>query len=498
MPETLTQSLQTFIQQHQLDRFKCWWVAFSGGIDSSVLLHELSLLQAHFPNTQLAAIHIHHGISANADRWLKHCQHFCQQRHIVFQSISVTLPEVKRQGLEQRARQARWQAFAEQLNEQDCLWLGHHMDDQVETLMLNLFRGTGVKGAEAMKALSRKQHYWVARPFLNIDKQSLTQVAEFYDLSWVEDESNNDEHLSRNYLRHQVLPAIEKNWPEVKHPLSRFAQHMQQTSRLLDELAEQDYQQVKLHLEVSWFNEFQSFFDCLSLIELKSLSFDRLTNLLRYRMSLVAEYLPSSEKLTEFVRQIEVATVDSHVSLCWSGYRLQQSGECLFFITESDYQPIEFTKEWLRFPESLNLPELNLSLQANASNSGIRAPENDEQVVIRTRAGGERCWPEYRHKSTSLKKIFQELDVPQWLRNKWPLMFYNDQLVAAIGLFYCKPFVAEVSGQQSTTKSAQVVKSIMTKSNMTKNNKKKSNTIKSNDITFYKLKATRLINRDEI
>jgi tRNA(Ile)-lysidine synthase len=442
MPETLAQSLQTYIEQHQLGRFKRWWVAFSGGVDSSVLLHELSLLRPQFPGIELAAIYIHHGISDNADRWLQHCQHFCQQRNIVFQSISVELANTTRQGLEQRARQARWQAFAQLLDKQDCLWLGHHKDDQVETLMLNLFRGTGVKGAEAMKPLSRKQHYWIARPFLEHSKHSLKQAAEYYELSWVEDESNNDEQLSRNYLRHQVLPAIEKNWPEVKQPLSRFSQHMQQTSRLLDELAEQDYQQVKVSLDPSWSKTFQTVIDSLSLTKLKTLSSDRLVNLLRYRMSTVADYLPSSEKLNEFARQIETATTDGNASLSWSDFRLQQTGEQLFIVTESDFQPIECSKQWVQFPESLDVPELNLRLEAKASDKGIRAPTSDERVTIRTRVGGERCWPDYRNKSTSLKKIFQELDVPHWQRNKWPLVFYNNEMVGAVGLFYCKPFMA--------------------------------------------------------
>ncbi len=415
-----------------------WWVALSGGVDSCVLLQQLAEYQNQRPDVELAAIHVNHGLSPNADRWTEYCKLLCQKLGVALEVKRVAIEHQSRHGIEQLARQARWQALFDVAKPDDVIWLGHHQDDQVETLLLKLLRGAGVRGAAAMQGFSTQQSRYLLRPLLELPKQRLLDIARQSALQWVDDESNENTDFSRNYLRQDVLPLLESQWPGYRSALSRFTEHMQQTQRLLEQLAEQDWQQLNCD-------------GAIVLSALQKLDADRQINVLRFWMSQRAHYLPNAKALQQLIEQIQKATSDMRIQLDWGQWRIQQSGDCLHLMESLAADTPEFHLSWQDFPNPLVIEPLQQQLfvrfvSANANdpsiNSGVRPPKENEKIVVCSRMGGERCWPEGRNKSTQLKKIYQELSIPVWQRNRIPLVFYNDELVAAVGLFYDQRFVS--------------------------------------------------------
>lgn len=414
-----------------------WWVALSGGVDSCVLLQQLAVFQKQLTGIELGAIHVHHGLSPNADQWASHCERICKELDIPLAIQRVSIEQQSRQGLEQLARQARWRALFEVAAPDDVIWLGHHQDDQVETLMLKLLRGSGVLGAGAMYGVSTQQSRYVLRPLLDLPKSQLIEIARQAKLGWVEDESNTNTEFARNFLRQNVFPVVETEWPGYRSALSRFAEHMQQSQRLLEQLAEQDWHQANRD-------------GALSIAEICSLNIDRQSNLIRYWVSQRAHYLPNAKALQNFLEQLNQARTDSRVQLDWGTWRIQQSGDSVHLIEKQDTVAAEFRLLWDSYPEELVINAINNRLRVNELAAdkdkvgvvGVRPPNSTEKVWVCSRVGGERCWPQGRSKTTQLKKVFQELSVPNWQRDRIPLVFYNDQLVAAVGLFYDRRFLS--------------------------------------------------------
>ncbi|WP_144391729.1 tRNA lysidine(34) synthetase TilS [Pleionea sediminis] len=429
--EQLIESLEQFLSCNTLPNI--WWIGYSGGMDSTVLLYALKQISRHYPSVQLRAIHVNHGIAEQADEWEEHCRDFCHWLNVKFHSEKVTLSNQTRQGLEQLARKERWRVFQNKISKNDVLWLAHHKDDQVETIFLNLLRGSGVAGVRGMQADSQRYDIQVLRPFLNSCRSQLAEFANTHQLNWIDDPSNFESDQRRNFLRNDILPVIEKQWSGYRDPVVRFGKHMESTQRLLDEFAESDFRQV--------YKEEQ---DGLSIADLKVLSWDRLINLLRYWIVQFELMAPSSSKLEEFVRQLQESTIDSQITLATGEYCLKQSGQCLYMIPEALTQPVDYEYHWANFPETIVLPKINRQLTASTnSKRGIRAPDKSVRVTVRSRKGGERCWPHTRSKATTLKKFFNESGVPGWERDKIPLVFYDEQLVAAVGYFYDYSFFAE-------------------------------------------------------
>ncbi len=202
-------------------------VAFSGGMDSSVLLHALV---AYFSSSiSIVALHVNHGISSNAERWEQHCQSFCDTLNIPLIKHSVSLTH--RANLENEARQARYEVFRHYLLKNDALLLGHHALDQVETLFLNLMRGSGISGLAAMPAVASIGEGQMYRPFLHHNKETLEAYANEHQISYIEDESNADIRFNRNYIRHELLPVLRQRWPALQETLLRTVSHCQEAEK---------------------------------------------------------------------------------------------------------------------------------------------------------------------------------------------------------------------------------------------------------------------------
>lgn len=272
-------------------------VGLSGGCDSVVLLHLLAKLGL---GPRLLALHVHHGLSPNADRWAEFCTRFCQQLDLPLRVVRVTVNPESGQGIEAAARHARYAAFAE--SGSSAIFLAHHQGDQAETLLFNLLRGCGVAGATAMADERRHGELRILRPLLAVPRVALLAYAEINGLEWIDDESNDDTTFSRNFLRHEVLSVINQRFPSAEQNLTQAARHFSEAASLLDELALADWQMV---------SEGES----LNLSRLRALTAARIKNLLRYRLRQLAWQAPVSARLEEFVRQLQRAGPDRHPEL---------------------------------------------------------------------------------------------------------------------------------------------------------------------------------------
>lgn len=261
-------------------------VGLSGGRDSVVLLHLLADLGLA---GRLSAMHVHHGLSPRADLWADFCRDFCAKLGVPLQVEHVAVPRDSGLGLEAAARNARYAAFA--TCGAECLLLAHHQGDQAETLLFNLLRGAGVAGAAGMPAERRQGGLRLLRPLLAAPRRQIEAYATAAGLAWVEDESNADVGFSRNFLRHDVLPVLEKRFPATVERLAAAAENFAEADQLLAELAAQDWAATAVA-------------DALPLQALRRLSHPRLKNLLRYRLRGLGWSLPVASRLDEFARQL--------------------------------------------------------------------------------------------------------------------------------------------------------------------------------------------------
>ncbi len=409
-------------------------LALSGGVDSVVLLDLLSKLSRPL-GFSLSAIHINHQISPHASDWADFCSHLCAQKQVPIQIKKVRVARRSGQGLEAAARAARYRVFAEL--ESDFLLLAHHLDDQVETLMQNLLRGSGLLGASGMPEirlqalLGEGQHLTLFRPLLAVPRSLLLAYAQQHDLKWIEDESNTDTTFARNFLRHEVLPIIEQRFPAYRETLARAAQHFAAADSLLDELAQIDLAKAmrvqKLHLR--------------SLTELSSA---RAMNVLRAYLKLQGIPALDNERLQDWMRQLLGARGDRQIDLGVAGLRLQRyRGEAWVEQDRPGLDPA-WTQTW-NGEQQIQLCELDLALSFQATQgSGISlAKLTQDAVTIRLRQGGEKLQPSCTRPRRSLKHLLQEAAIPPWRRKYLPLIFSGEQLVAVAEIGVDCAFQAE-------------------------------------------------------
>lgn len=274
-------------------------VGFSGGLDSSVLLHAL----AHLRRWPLRACHVHHGLSANADAWAQHCQTQASAWGIECAVVRVDVPRASGQGLEAAARAARHTALAQCGG--DWLLLAHHRGDQAETVLHNLLRGTGVLGLAGMLEHSGR----ILRPLLTVDRSALEDYARTHGLSWIDDESNLDEHYTRNWLRRSVLPLLRERVPHAEAQIAQAASHAGEAQGLLAQLAALDAGGMTPAFP-------------LPVALIKGLEPARASNVLRCALTAAGLQAPAAVRLSEFVRQCREAGPDRHPELCTPQWRL--------------------------------------------------------------------------------------------------------------------------------------------------------------------------------
>lgn len=397
----------------KLDPFKKIYIGFSGGLDSCVLLHQLSLNPTLHP--KLTAIHINHHLSPHADEWAIFTQKTAQSLNIAFQTFSVTLD--KKNNLEEAARDARYEIFASLLQDtHDILVLAHHQNDQAETVLMHLFRGAGVDGLAAIpewRSLGKGQIY---RPFLHLSRQDLEHYAAEKKLQWIEDESNQDTHFDRNFLRINIIPQLQKRWPTLIQNLSRTAQHCASAKQFI-------------HTEISKILE-TMLKDGID--EKQRLSIDALllyprdTQCLLLREWLARQHFkkPNQDKIIRILDELIVAKLDGNPIVSWKEGKVRRYQGWLYAISADG--PSLRGAQRRGNPGEVECAKKKLTM--------LKKQYPDAHIEIRFRQGGETM--RLHGKTHTLKKLFQEWGIPPWERDRIPLI-YKDNVLVDVLIRFC-------------------------------------------------------------
>ena len=358
-------------------------VGVSGGIDSVVLLHVLHALVPRF-GYKLSAVHVNHGLSPNAAGWQKFCSAYCLGLGVPFKAVRVQVKR-KSQGLEAAARVARRAAMMKR--KLDAVAFGHHLDDQAETVLFNLLRGAGLEGASGMPALGKLGGKVLLRPLLGSSRGEIRAYAAAHQLAWIEDESNNDETLTRNFIRKSVGPLLETRFPRWKANLARAARHFAGA-------------ELDAH------------------------------RLLRAYLKGKGLRAPSETKLVEMLKQLGSASGSiAHDGVVFRRYRSK-------VFPGQRKAAVPFKPRAWNGESRLELPALEGELRfTTVKGRGIdSALLEKNSFQVRLRSGGERLRTDARRPSRTLKNLFQEAGVPPWERERMPLLFCGDELAWAPGL----------------------------------------------------------------
>lgn len=414
-------------------------VAYSGGVDSHVLLYCCEQL-----NLPVRAVHVHHGLQELADHWVKHCQSVCDALDIHLDVIYVDARASKSQSPEEAARSARYRVLRNNLNAGDCLVTAQHLNDQAETLLLQLFRTASSAGLSAMPASRQFGDHVHIRPLLSFTRDEIESFAQAKGLHWIEDPSNDDVQFDRNFIRKKLVPLLETRWPEITGQLTTVAGLQSNNLQVLEDMAAIDLADSVI---TAGYQSKSCVFDILSVLSvpvLVSLSSARLLNVLRYWVIQTAEMSPTRKLLEEINKALINSQPDANPAIKFSGYEFRRYQDGLYLLkqraTENFQEVLNQEVDWdVALP--LTLPLLNIKLEAvDTVGEGLKQSLLDEPLKISFRKGGEKFHPVERRHSQSLKKLLQEAEVPPWERDAVPLLYFKDELIAVIGLWVSKKY----------------------------------------------------------
>lgn len=443
---TLLSSLSTYVERVDHDSsgtvtIPKFWVAYSGGLDSSVLLRAASEL-ASLQNLKVGAVHINHNLSPNAQYWQEHCVAQCQSLNIecVVKSLKISNSG---NGIEAAAREARYQAIARVVSHNDIVLLGQHQNDQIETFFLQLLRGAGPAGLSGMpEFVINKHNTRLLRPFLHFTRAQLHEFAVKQDLSWIEDESNRDNQFDRNFLRNEILPKIRDRWSKADKVINRSVHHIQEQQTLLSEVVEQKLEKLvgdKGQLSIT------------GLLQHSHLWQKQLIK--NWLMNQEASQ-PSEKVLSRILSDCIYARQDSQPKVCWGKWQCRRFAEELYLLP-----PLEDLSgqcfvlqagQSVALPDSTGLYKIKIAdgAKANISEGSISEDslsedsisEDNAPLVIKVpvsskftiRFGGFNCRfkPSGERHSKPLNQWFKLWQIPPWERSREPLLFADDKLVA--------------------------------------------------------------------
>jgi len=406
---TLEQSVKELCLE--IGKHRHFWVAYSGGMDSHVLLTTIAYAKQAL-DLKVSVIHINHQLSPQSNQWADHCRKISAALSLPFYTHAIQVTHLKETGLEAAAREARYAAFKLVLQPDDVLLTAHHQDDQVETFLLQLFRGAGVKGLSAMPKLKALGQAWHARPFLSHTRAELNQYASQHKLCWIEDESNQNQNLARNYLRATIVPQLVRHWPKASIAVDRSARHCAEMQSLHEEFMMDLLQDIQ-----------EKDSDGLLIPQLLTHSKSKQRAILRFWIQQQGYPLPSEKKLLTIQQSLLTAQPDRFPLVKWKQTEMRRFRDRAYLMPTLSPHEATLSVVWPAGETQLELPGIaRFSLIENLP----------EPITIRFRQGGECLFLPARG-NLSLKNLFQEWGVPTWLRARLPLIFMQEKLVGVGG-----------------------------------------------------------------
>lgn len=393
-------------------------LAYSGGVDSHVLLQCVSDWCLHQTSQSLRAHHVNHSLQSSSGEWAAHCDTVCRQLGVELTVSCVTVDLASGYSPEEAARRARYEALENDLQTGEVLLTAHHADDQAETLLLQLFRGAGVNGLAAMPRCTIFGPGHLARPMLPVSAGSVREFAQSRQLHWIEDPSNHDDDFDRNLLRNQVMPLLEARWPSIAASISRSASHCAEAATINRVFANRVLGEKVNHLT-------------LSLDTLKPLSVIEKKAVLRCWLEHHGVGMPSTVKLNHLLADLVDAPRGSSGDIFWGRSRIRRYRDNLFLGRREAFEPCPpFCYEW----SDLQLPLIIEETGEVLSERDIPAAHVHGELTVRSRQGGESIRLSGHQIHKSVKKLYQECAIPPWRRDRLPFIYRGNRLVGIVGI----------------------------------------------------------------
>lgn len=404
------------------------WVAYSGGVDSRVLLELAYQYVNTHPDHTLQAIHINHGLYANAANWAKHCKDVCAELQIPLHIVAVKLNLSSGQSVEAEARQARRNAWKELLPENATLLLAHHAQDQVETILYRLCRGAGPTGLSGMVEAQHFGRGLLLRPLLQVRKNVIDEYASYNKLAWVEDDSNANVKFDRNFIRHEIIPRLSERWPCVTENVLRSAVLCQETVNFMHN----ECQHILPSVQGSQVNT-------LSIKKLLALSNEMYSFVIREWLANNDCQMPSRRQVQRLKDEVMLAKHSATPTLNFTQYQIRRYRDNLYLIKHHEnqdkswqYKQNEIVKYDIKLNTMhiINLPNGKILSINKTVGEGILLPNEVNEITIYIGSHSKKS-----------KKIFQQHAIPPWQRRAFPLLFVRDKLIAIVGLWVRNGFL---------------------------------------------------------
>ncbi len=422
---TPLEALAWFITSRPADRGFC--IAYSGGVDSHVLLHALACLRRADPQLKLRAVHVDHGLQAASVGWAAHCESVCASLNVALLVRSVRVVEGG-EGPEGDARRARYAVFRSIVQPGEHLLLAQHADDQAETFLLQALRGSGPDGLAGMPVQRVLGSGLLCRPLLDCTQASLQRYAVEHRLKWVEDPSNQDTRFDRNYLRQVVMPALRARWPAAAQTLGRAAQRSGGASHTLLTLARDDLDKARAPAPDRLTGR-----RLLLIAALRKLPRERAFNALRLWVRQHGMPMPRLQDLVEVMGSLVHAGKDTGGIVNLRVYEFRRHAGHLHLL-EPVVPVSRYAHQWHAPFQPMMVPEAGIELTCEAARAQSLQLPADGILTVRGRVGSESVLLGDPPRHRSLKNVWQEAGVPPWQRDAVPLLFCGDELVAIWGL----------------------------------------------------------------
>ncbi|WP_425445251.1 tRNA lysidine(34) synthetase TilS [Vibrio ostreicida] len=417
---SIESTFQTVIERYYQPKGRIV-LGLSGGLDSRAML-ELMSSYCQERQIECAAIHVHHGLSVNADLWAEQCRQWCKEAGVALKVKKVAL-ETTGKSLEESAREARYGVLRQYLRAKDLLLTAQHGDDQIETFLLALKRGSGPKGLSAMGEATPFGDATLVRPLLTVTRIQIENYAASRQLTWVEDESNHNMRFDRNFLRHSITPTLKTRWPHFSQAVHRSAELCAEQETLLDELLSERLQQ-SCHLDGS-----------LHIDSLSKMSALMRSRLIRMWLGLCKVRMPSRQQLDILWQEVALSRCDANPVFSLPNGQVRRFEQRLYWVEQ--WRDISQWTQSIAFDQPIDLPDHLGTLLLTESHHGrlsFKSLESKPLMVI-FEPQGLIARPSERAHSRKLKKLFQEYSVPSWLRRRLPILMCGEQLVAVADLF---------------------------------------------------------------
>ena len=400
-------SITTKIDKKKYNQFL---VAYSGGSDSTALLYFANKMAKKY-KVEIRAIHVNHNLNADSVDWENHCKYFCKKLNIpiIIKSINIVLKPGE--SIEERAREERYRVISSHANSKTIMMTAHHANDQSETFLYQLLRGSGVKGLSAMPDFKKILNGYHSRPFLNISKNTLMELVNFKELKYVIDNSNDNTKFSRNYIRKEILPKIKERWPSYSSTISRAANNVADAEKLNRDLAEIDIQNFLLSDD----NKIST--------SVKNLDDYRFNNVIRFWIKKNNFRMPSLEQIYSIYLNVLNAGNDKTPFFSCSEYEIRRHNDYIEIMKPLKKHDSSKIYNW-KFEENLVIS--NLSVNLSWKNLEERLGYNlNKDVEVKFREGGKSI---ELSKNKNLKDYMRENKIPPWKRDRTLLIYIDKEL----------------------------------------------------------------------